>query len=461
MFQRGESVPRSGRREVRGAQPPFVARRVASAHRAQLAVESLLLGLAGSLAGLLVGRAGVHLLASFTLPGGISLAEIPFDLNGRVLVATMTLGALTALLFGLWPAMQTSKTSLIASLRNTQAKSGLDTRAVLLGCEVALSIVLLVGAGLFVRTVQAGLRSDLGFDPSPLAAVRVNPALGGYKGADVASYYQLATAGASQIPGVTGVALSTHVPLARASPLPFVSADKAGAGEGSANDQVNAGWVYISPNYFDVLRVPIVDGRAFIPDDTARAFSTAIINQAAAKALFPDGHPVGRQMVHAGSMRFTVVGVVRDTKYASVQDRHVPMVFTPMTPDFSDDVHFIVRSSRPQMALEQVRDILTSVAPHPPIREPRLVAEQINAVLEPQRFGAAMNEPTRRGVVGLIMVAAAWTAWPKTSEDRLFCASTVCRPRSTLRQSPVRSGAHEVDRHPRRMARRLDGRHDR
>jgi len=355
----------------------------------QLAVESFLLGLAGAVGGVFVSRAGVRLLASFTLPGDIRLADIPFELNGRVLAATIALGGLTALVFGLGPAVQTSRANLIASLRNTQARSRLDARALLLGCEVALSIMLLVGAGLFVRTMQASLRSDLGFDPAPLAAVRVNPSLGGYKGVELAAYYRVAVQRASEIPGVTGVALATHVPLASASPLPFVAAEKATA-SGATDDQVNAGWVYISPNYFDVLHVPIVDGRAFTPDDTARALSTAIVNQAAAAALFPDGHPVGRQMVHAGMMRFTIVGVVRDTKYASVQDRHVPMIFTPMTPSFSDDVHFIVRSTRPEAALEQLRRVLTSVPPHPPIREPRLVATQINAVLEPQRFGATM-----------------------------------------------------------------------
>jgi predicted permease len=260
----------------------------------------------------------------------------------------------------------------------------------LLGCEVALSIVLLVGAGLFVRTMQAGLHTDLGFDAASLAAVRVNPSLGGYKGAELENYYREAVDRASHIPGVTGVALSTHVPLASLNPLPFVAGEKAAAQSASPDDQVSAGWVYISSNYFDVLQVPVVAGRAFTPDDTLHAFSTAIINQAAAHALFPDGHPVGRQMVHAGSMHFTIVGVVRDTKYTSVQDQHVPMIYTPITPDFSDDVHIIVRSARPSVALAELRRVVAAVPPRPPIREARLVAAQIDAALQPQRFGATL-----------------------------------------------------------------------
>jgi predicted permease len=356
----------------------------------QLGVESLMLGLAGAAGGVLVGRAGVGLLGSFTLPGGVRLADISFALNARILIGTMVLGALTAIIFGLGPAIRSSRANLISAMRRNQAGSGVDARAVLLAGEVALSIVLLVGAGLFVRTMQAGLHTDLGFDPTRLATARVSPALAGYKGAELANYYRDAAGGASRIPGVSAVALATHVPLEAADILPFVAGDKAAAQTAATADQVNAGWVYISPNYFDVLHVPIVDGRAFTPDDTARAFSTAIINQAAARALFPDGHPVGRVMVHAGSMRFTVVGVARDTKYATVHDRNVPMVFTPMTPDFSDDVEFIVRSDRPEAALAGLRRVLGEVPPHPPIRNAHPVAAQIDAVLQPQRFGATL-----------------------------------------------------------------------
>jgi predicted lysophospholipase L1 biosynthesis ABC-type transport system permease subunit len=114
------------------------------------------------------------------------------------------------------------------------------------------------------------------------------------------------------------------------------------------------------------------------------------VNQSAANALFPDGHAVGRQVVHAGMMRFTIVGVVRDTKYASVQDRNVPMIFTPMPPSFSDDVQFIVRSANPKAALADLRRVLAGIPPRPPIRAARLVADQVNAVLQPQRFGATL-----------------------------------------------------------------------
>ena len=356
----------------------------------QLAVESLLVGIAGAIGGGMVSRAAVGLLRSFALPGNIRLADIGFDLNGRVLGVTMALGVLTALMFGLGPAITTSRVDLIATLRTTRASAQSSVRAVLLAGEVALSIVLLVGAALFVRTMQRGLHSDLGFDPAPLAAVRVNPSLGGNTGAELEAYYRGAIERASQIPGVSGVALSSHVPLAAVFPLPFVPGEKAASSGDPTEGQVSAGWVYISPNYFDVIHVPVVEGRAFTADDSTRSNSIAIINQAAAKALFPDGRSVGREMVHAGMMRFTVVGVVRDTKYASVRDSHVPMIFTPLPPRFSDAVHFIVRSSRPAAALEELRRVLRAVPPHPPLQEARLVSEQVNATLEPQRFGATL-----------------------------------------------------------------------
>lgn len=356
----------------------------------QLAVESLILGLAGAGTGILVGRAGTRLVASFALPGGISLQDVALGLNGRVLSATMALGVLTTLIFGLAPIIHASRTDLIATLRSARSTVKTDARAILLGCEIALSIVLLVGAGLFIRTLQKALETNLGFEAAPLAAVRVNPSMSGYSGAQLAEYYRDVVDRASRIPGVTGVALSTQVPLAAHGHLPFVPAEKSTDGADRAGDQVSAGWVYVSPTYFAVLGVPMLEGRAFTPNDAARSDSIAIINQAAAHALFPDGHSIGREIVHAGMMRFSIVGVVRDTKYSSVSDERVPMVFTPMAPDFNDDVNVIVRSQKPTSALDALRRLAQSMPPHPPVQDVRLVADQVNNVLEPQRFGATL-----------------------------------------------------------------------
>jgi predicted permease len=353
----------------------------------QLMLESLLIGVSGAVAGVLLGRAGLRLIGSFTLPGDIRLRDISFTRNHRVLGVTIALGVLTALIFGLAPIGQASRADLNARLRGARATMSTRARRWFLGAEIALSIILLVGAGLFVRSLQKGLHSDLGFNPSPLAAIRINPALSGYRGAQLSGFYQLATERASQIPGVTGVALSSHVPLSSISPLPFVASEKLGAS--SIDDQVSAGWVYVSAGFFDVLGVPIIDGRGFMPNDSASS-SVAIINQTAAETLFPDGHPVGKEIVHAGSMHFTVIGVVRDTKYQSVADRRVPMVFTPMESDYGDDVHLVVRSNRPVAALEDLRRVVRSIPPYTPIQDARLVQRQIDRVLEPQRFGSTL-----------------------------------------------------------------------
>jgi predicted permease len=356
----------------------------------QLAVESLLLGLAGAATGLLLGRAGTRLVTSFALPGGIRLQDVALGLNGRVLSATIALGMLTTLIFGLAPIVHASRTNLVATLRTARSTMRADARAILLGCEIALSIVLLVAAGLFIRTLRKALETNLGFDAAPLAAVRVNPSISGYSGAQLAEYYRGIVERASLIPGVTGVAMGTHVPLAEHGQLPFVPAEKSADGGERAGDQVSAGWVYASPTYFAVLGIPVVAGRAFTPDDAPQSDSLAIINQAAAHALFPDGHPVGRHIVHAGMMRFRIVGVVRDTKYSSVGDDRVPMVFTPMAPDFNDDVNLIVRSQKPAAALDALRRLVQAMPPHPPVQDARLVADQVNTVLEPQRFGATL-----------------------------------------------------------------------
>ena len=356
----------------------------------QLAVESLILGLGGAASGLLVSRVAIRLLASYTLPGSVRLQDLALGVNGRVLAVTIALGVVTSLIFGVAPVVQASRTDLIARLRGVKPSGRSRMRAIVLGAEVALSIVLLIGAGLFVRTMQNGLRTDLGFNPAPLVALRVNPALSGDAGAMLAEFYQTARERAAAIPGVTGVAMTTHVPLERINQLPFTAADRSDGRGNATTASVSAGWTYVSPEYFDVIGVPVLEGRAFTAEDSSRQNSAVILNQAAAHALFPDGHPLGRVIDHAGMYRLTVVGVVRDTKYTSVRDSHVPMVFTPMGPAFEDAVELVVRANRPAVVLGELRRTLQAIPPHPPLQNVRLVADQVSAALEPQRFGATL-----------------------------------------------------------------------
>jgi predicted permease len=368
----------------------------------QLLVESLLLAVGGAVAGLLVGVATTRLLSAFTLPGGIGLDAVGLGLDGRVLAFTLALAGITALVFGLAPAVTAARVDPAVTLR---AQGGRATRrlphGLLVGTQVAISLVLLVGAALFLRSVRAGLTTDVGFDPEPLAAVSMEPRLTGFTSERALRLYGEAAERAARIPGVTGVAVGTHVPLARAATLPFsATAGGATTSDGKPAD-VMAGLASVSPGYFAVLGVPLRAGRDFTARDDGEAEKVAIINETAARRFFAGAPALGGQIALFGDMRYTVVGVVPDTKYESVRDEAVPFVYAPLAQEPGvAGVSVIVRSATPAAALPALRAALHEADPTVPLRDARLVARQIDTVLMPQRFGAMLLS-----VFGLVALA--------------------------------------------------------
>lgn len=374
----GRSEARRGELSVRaslGASRARIAR--------QLFVESLMLALAGAVAGAIVDAAIVRLLSAFTLPGNIPLTRVDLAPGVRVFVFTAGLAVLTSLLFGLLPALEASRPDLIGGLRGHGTAARRRGPSWMLGIQVSMSLMLLVGAGLFVRSLRAGLMTDVGFDPRPLATSSADPRLIGYSTSQSAAYYAEVLRRAAELPGVSGAAVATHVPLAPVGALPFTAGPRSLA----------AGAATVSPSYFDVLGVPILEGRGFSAADDARAPAAAILNQSAARALFPDGHAVGRKVAFAGSNLMTVVGIVRDTKYESVRDEHRPVVYFAFPQSYAlwgGRLTLLVRSANPSAALAEIRGELATLPPAPPIQQPGLVKDQVAAVLMPQRFGAAL-----------------------------------------------------------------------
>ncbi|HKV70080.1 MAG TPA: ADOP family duplicated permease [Gemmatimonadales bacterium] len=350
----------------------------------QLFVESLMLALAGAGAGAVVDAAIVRLLSAFTLPGNIPLARVDLSPGVRVFVFTAGLAVVTSLLFGLLPALGASQPDLIGGLRGHGTAGRRRGRSWILGIQVAMSLMLLVGAGLFVRSLRAGLMTNLGFDPRPLATSSADPRLLGYSTSQSAAYYAEALRRAGELPGISGAAVTTHVPLAPFGfALPFTAGPRSLAAAAAT----------VSPSYFDVLGVPILEGRGFSAADDARAPAAAILNQSAAHALFPDGHAVGRKVALAGSNLMTIVGVVRDTKYESVRDEHRPVIYLAFPQSYAlwgGRLALLVRSANPSAALAEIRGELAALPPAPPIQQPGLVKDQVAAVLMPQRFGAAL-----------------------------------------------------------------------
>lgn len=355
----------------------------------QLLVESVLLAILGGIASLLVGTATIRLLSIFTLPGEIALASLDLSLDGRVLAFTATVATIAALACGLAPALRASRIGPATALRAQRAGQQRTARGVLIAVQVALSLILLVGASLFVRSLQAGLRTDLGFDPQPLAAVTVNVQSLGYDRARELDYFRQAEARAREIPGVSAVAAASAVPLANLPRMPFSLATVTDAG--TRAPQVRAATNAVTPGYFATLDLPLLDGRLFTEADVAGAPRVAMVSESAARLLSPDRSAIGRSIRLLGAIELTIVGVVKDTKVESVRDVGLPLVYLPLAQQSpTGDVSVVVRSSHPAAALTALQRSVSAIDPVVPVRDPRLVTDQLDRALMPQRFGATL-----------------------------------------------------------------------
>jgi putative ABC transport system permease protein len=163
-----------------------------------------------------------------------------------------------------------------------------------------------------------------------------------------------------------------------------------GADAGDRSARVGVGLVHSSPEYFDVIGVPIRAGRRFTARDDASVPRVAIVNESAARRLAPGLDIIGREITMLGAITYTVVSVVADTKYATVRDSALPVMFTPVAQPSSMAASLIVRARNPQAVLPALTQVLRDMDPNLPVRDVRLVSDQVNAVLMPQRFGAML-----------------------------------------------------------------------
>ena len=289
----------------------------------QFLVESLLLAAAGGVASIGVTywvARGLLALASTDSLGGWLTASV--DL--RLLAFTFAISLLTGLLFGLAPALSATRPDVAPALKDSAAsvtRGHLGLRRFLVAAQVALSLVLLIGAGVFARSLANLLHYNLGFRPERLLVFSINPALSGYRGADTAAFVDRIRTRLSPVPGVVSVAASQMTPLSNSDAFANVTVEGYRAAEDENTDcQVTA----ISPGYFRTLGVPLIAGREFTAGDDARASKVAIVNQAFVDHFFPGRNPLGRRMTPgSGTVKpdIEIVGVVGNTRQDSVREK--------------------------------------------------------------------------------------------------------------------------------------------
>ena len=303
----------------------------------QLLAESALLSTCGTVLGLVFARWGARVLVA-EMSGADAAAALDVPLDWRVLLFTVGLATTTTLLFGTVPAMRSTRVAPSDAIkeqgRSIVGESRFGLGSWLVAAQVALSLVLVVGAGLFLRTFSTLAHVRLGFEPDPLMMVSVGAKRSTVDQAGRTALYERLRAAAAAVPGVRSAALQNVTPLTNSSWDTLIENPEGLALPESERD------VYmneVSPGFFATYGTPILAGRDFTPQDSLTAPRVVIVNETFARKYFAGGNPVGHWVRNEPSPRETapphleIVGLVHDAVYDSLRDKIPPTMYRPFT----------------------------------------------------------------------------------------------------------------------------------
>jgi len=316
----------------------------------QLLTENLLLAVMGGAVGLLVAYWTTQLIAQLRMPTDIPIFMPDLTPDWRVLTFTLVLTLVTGIIFGLLPALQSSRLDLASVLKGlppaVASRVGrfrlLDALVVV---QVALSAVLLVCAGLFLRSFVEARRIDVGFTTRNALLASIDVGLQGYEEAQGRQFYRDLLQRLRSAPGVEAATLAHYVPLdfVVARGEIYIDGREVTAGP----PRVGVGWSIVDHAYFDVMGIPLVQGRGFTPADEAAAEPVAIVNETMAKRYWPNQQIVGRTLrigtPDAPAVR--VVGVAKDGKYRLLGETPRAFMYLPLAQQYSADVQIVLRTA--------------------------------------------------------------------------------------------------------------------
>jgi predicted permease len=347
----------------------------------QLLTESMLLALLGGLAGLLVATWTLRGIAAMLPPD--PAATIPVSLDGRALLFAAILTVATGLLFGLFPALHSTRSDLVSVLKGqtgqpSGARAAARFRTSLATAQIAISMALLVSAGLFTKSLLNVSRVDLGLELDNVATFGVSPELNGYTPERSAIFFERLEDELAGVPGVTSVAASLVPLLAGSNWGSNVSVE--GFTRGPDTD-ANARFNEVSAGYFRTLGIPLMSGREFERSDGLKAAKVAIVNEAFAKKFNLGRDAVGKRMAQGGGEKLDIeiVGLVQNAKYSEVKAEIPPLFFLPYRQDDSIGfINYYVRTSlRPEDLLAAIPRVVAKLDPNLPVENLRTMPQQV------------------------------------------------------------------------------------
>ncbi|HTS30117.1 MAG TPA: ABC transporter permease [Bryobacteraceae bacterium] len=366
----------------------------------QLLTESLVISLAGGVAGLVLGWGGSQLLWSFR-PAGLGQNSLPVSLDWRVFLFTAGMTVFTGILFGLAPALRTSMSNLAEVLKSggrggNEAFARNRLRSVLVICEVSLALISLTGAGLLIRSMDAVQKINPGFETHNLFVVNFDTSPQHFAPEKGVEFLHSVLEKAKSVPGVRSVALANSRPLTGGLLATLLA-------EGQESDPNQRGTltltVSVSPAYFDTMRIPLLEGRGFTDFDRQGSKHVAIVSEAMARHFWPGQSAIGKRFHYAVDNDYReVVGVCANTATVTIGEQPQPVAYAPIDQYFSALAVLHVRTDgNPEAVMPSVIRQVQSLNSNMALTNPNTVQELIALGLWAPRVAAALF-----GIFGLL-----------------------------------------------------------
>jgi predicted permease len=359
----------------------------------QLLTEGTLLALLGGAVGLLLAYWAQDLLWSFR-PPFLQADAIDLHPDLRVLLFTIGISLVTGVIFGLAPAIQASRPDLVVELKERSgAPAGsnriFSLRNCLVAAQVALSLIALIGAGLFLRSMQNAQRTNPGFDADHLASISFDLGAQGYTEERGRQFQRTVLERAASVPGVSGATLAGSVPLFNGGFARTVFLEGQDTTDRRSGKLVQID--VVGPKFLETFGIPLMRGRAFSESDQPNTPAVVIVNETMAKRFWPDQDAVGKRFKFFGQNYFSlVVGVAKDSKYNFIGEGPTPYIYQPLSQAYQPQVSLIVKAAQPSSVLGTVRAEVQQLNRNLPLTGIFTLPEIFDQALWAPKMGASL-----------------------------------------------------------------------
>ena len=376
----------------------------------QLLTESILLSTAGGAVGFWLAHWIISLLLAFRPPIDFPLT-IDIGVDWRVLLFSFAVSVTSGAVFGLAPALQATRSVLTSALKDTTAQAGYSRsrlRSGLVVAQLALSLMILIGAALLARALQQLQTMSPGFDPRNALTVSFDLGLQGYDQAKGQQFYRQVVERIESLPGVKSAALTSNVPLSLnySSNNIYVEGQPIERGTNLPTAMVAS----VGPRYFETMGTTLLQGREFTEQDKKETESVAVVNETFVRRLIPDAKSnsdaLGRRVSFNGSPGpfVRIVGVAKEGKYFNISEEPKSFIWGPLTQNYTNSGSLVVRTTGdPLAALVSVRKAVGSLDPNLPLYDVKTLTEHMRLALFPARVAATVLGGF--GLVALILAA--------------------------------------------------------